>query len=58
MAAETVPDSFFIHSDMEAAYVSHEFCRLLGAPSQDQLVGTSLEDLIAPDDLPPFREQV
>ena len=49
MSAETGPDSFVIHSGMELVYANPAFCTLLGAQSQEQLIGSSLTDLVAAD---------
>ena len=58
MSAETVPDSFFIHSGLELVYVNPAFCTLLGSQSPEQLTGTSLTDLVAADYHIPLSEQI
>jgi len=58
MSTESVPDSFLIHSDREIVYANPPFCVLVGAESQEQLVNTSLTDLLAPEYRSTLREQI
>lgn len=58
MVSDGVPDSFLIHSGMEITYADPVFCTLLGAESQDQLVGLSLTDIVKPEYHAALREQV
>ena len=58
MSSETMPDSFLIHSGIEIVYANSTFCTLVGADSQEQLIGTSLTGLVEPDYHSPLREQV
>ncbi len=58
MPSKSVPDSFLIHSGMEITYADPVFRTLLGAESQDQLVGLSLTDIVKPEYHATLREQV
>jgi len=49
---------FFIHSELEIAYVNSAFSTLAGAESQDELIGTSVEDLVTSEYHSPLRKQV
>lgn len=58
MASDGVPDSFLIHSGMEISYADSVFCTLLGAESQEELVGLSLTDIVKPEYHAALSEQV
>lgn len=58
MSTETVPDSFLVHSGTEIVYANPALCTLLGAKSQEQLIGAALVDLVTPDYHKPIREQM
>ncbi|MGQ4555697.1 PAS domain-containing protein [Halobellus sp. GM3] len=58
MSAETMPESFLIHSGIEIVYTNPAFCTLVGAETQERLIGASLTDLVTPDYHAPLREQV
>ena len=58
MTMTSVPDSFLIHSGMEIMYSDAVFCTLLGAESQEELVGQSLTDIVVPEYHAALREQV
>ena len=58
MLSKSVPDSFIIHSGMEITYADRVFRTLLGAESQDHLVGLSLTDIVMPEYHAALREQV
>jgi len=57
MSSETVPESFFVHSDTEIIYVDPAFQTLIGAESQEKLVGKPLTEVITPEYHAPFRKQ-
>jgi len=46
MATERLPDTFVVHDGTELVYANPAFCTLLGVQSQEQLIGTSLLDLV------------
>lgn len=58
MSMDSVSDSFLIHSDLEIVYANHALCTLLGAESQEQLINTSLLDLVTSEYRSPLQEQV
>lgn len=58
MATEPLPESFFIHSDLEIVYADPAFCTFAGAESQEELIGTAVEDLITPEYHSPLQKQV
>lgn len=58
MSSQGIPDSFLIHSGMEITYADRVFRTLLGAESQDQLVGLPLTDIVKPEYHTSLREQV
>ena len=58
MPSQSVPDSFLIHSGVEITYADRVLRTLLGAESQDQLVGLSLTDIVKPEYHTSLREQV
>lgn len=49
---------FFIHSGLEIVHANPAFCTLVGADSQEQLIGTSPVTLVTSDYRSPIREQV
>ncbi len=58
MTTESAPESFFIHSDLEIVFANPAFCTLVEEDSQQQLIGTSVVDLLTSDYQSSFREQV
>jgi PAS domain S-box-containing protein len=58
MSSETVPESFFIHSDLEVVYANPAFCTFFGVKSRGELSGTSLTDIVTAEYCSPLQEQV
>ena len=58
MSIEPVPELFCVHSGLEIVYANPAFCTFVGAESQEQLIGTSLVDIVASDYHSPLRERV
>jgi len=44
MLTKTMPELFFIHSDLDIVYANPMACALLGAESPEELTGTPLID--------------
>jgi len=58
MLTKTMPELFFIHSDLDIVYANPMACALLGAESPEELTGTPLIDLVTSDYRSPLRERV
>ncbi|SDY91998.1 PAS domain-containing protein [Halopenitus persicus] len=58
MTSDSPSEVFFIHSGMEIVYANPAFCTLIGAESQEQLIGMSLTDLVTPDYHSSLHKQV
>jgi PAS domain S-box-containing protein len=52
------PEGVFIHSDGKWAYVNHALMSILGAESEDQLVGREVMDFVHPEDRERVRERL
>lgn len=58
MLTKTMPELFFIHSDLDIVYANPTVCALLGVESPEVLVGTPLVDLVTSDYRSPLRERL
>ena len=58
MSPDSMPDSFLVHSGTEIVYANATFRLFIGAESQEDLIGTSLLDIVSSEYQTRLRKQI